>query len=92
MGLAACHTPPLARRLAVQSPVAQSPAARPLKQELTVQSKLAFPLAVGLIANYALSIISLSMVGQLGTQEMAAAALGSTLYSMSAKLLLMGCT
>jgi hypothetical protein len=51
---------------------------------------MAGPLALGLIANYSLSIISLSFVGKLGTAELAAAALGSTLYSMCGKLVMMG--
>jgi MATE family multidrug resistance protein len=59
-------------------------------QEIKVQTRLAIPIAVGLIANYLLTVISLAFVGHLGTQELAAAALGSTLYSMSAKILLQG--
>lgn len=56
----------------------------PLRQEIAEQSKLAAPLAVNLIANYSLSIVSLSFVGKLGdTSVLAAAALGSTLSSMS---------
>ena len=55
-----------------------------------MQARLAIPISVGLIANYLLSGISLAFVGHLGTQELAAAALGSTLYSMSAKILLQG--
>lgn len=56
----------------------------PLRQEIAEQSKLAAPLAINLIANYSLSIISLSFVGKLGdTSMLAAAALGSTLSSMS---------
>jgi Na+-driven multidrug efflux pump len=59
-------------------------------QEIRVQARLVIPVAVGLIANYLLTVIALAFVGQLGTQELAAAALGSTLYSMSAKILLQG--
>ena len=56
----------------------------PRRQESAEQSKLAAPLAINLIANYSLSIISLSFVGKLGdTSMLAAAALGSTLSSMS---------
>ncbi|KAI7842583.1 hypothetical protein COHA_003687 [Chlorella ohadii] len=73
-------------------PLPGPPAPRSLlRQEIAEQSKLAAPLAVNLIANYSLSIVSLSFVGKLGdTSVLAAAALGSTLSSMSGKVLLMG--
>ena len=45
---------------------------------------MAGPLALNLIANYSLNIVSLSFVGKLGdTQQLAAAALGTTLSAMS---------
>ncbi len=61
-----------------------------LAQELRAQSKLGLPLALGLVASYLIISISLSFVGQLGTAELAAAALGNTLYGMGARLFLMG--
>lgn len=72
------------------SPLSQRcPTPRSL-QELRSQAWLAVPTSINLIANYLLNVISLAFVGQLGTQELAAAALGTTLYSMSAKILLQG--
>lgn len=55
-----------------------------MAQEIAEQSRLAGPLALNLIANYSLNIVSLSFVGKLGdTQQLAAAALGTTLSAMS---------
>lgn len=51
------------------------------------QGRISAPLSIGLVANYLLSVISLSFVGHLGTAELAAAALATTLYSMSAKIM-----
>lgn len=60
-------------------------------QEVGEQARLAGPLALNLIANYSLNIVSLSFVGKLGdTQQLAAAALGTTLSSMTGKIPLMG--
>ncbi|PSC71055.1 MATE efflux family isoform A [Micractinium conductrix] len=62
-----------------------------LSQELTEQAHLAGPLALNLIANYSLNIVSLSFVGKLGdTSQLAAAALGTSLSAMSGKIPLMG--
>ncbi|PRW60882.1 MATE efflux family [Chlorella sorokiniana] len=61
-----------------------------LLQEVVKQGRISAPLSIGLVANYLLSVISLSFVGHLGTAELAAAALATTLYSMSAKIMLAG--
>lgn len=54
------------------------------------QARIAAPLAAGLVANYSLGIVSMSFVARLGTAELAAAALGNTLYSIGGKIVLMG--
>ncbi len=48
------------------------------------------PLALSLLAQYSVQIISMSFAGQLGTQELAVVALGSTLYGMGSRLVLLG--
>ena len=54
------------------------------------QARLALPLALSLLAQYSVQIISMSFAGQLGTQELAVVALGSTLYGMGSRLVLLG--
>lgn len=60
-----------------------SPPARPPSpaQEMAVQAGLSVPLSVGLIANFCLN---LGFVGHLGTEELAVAALATTLYELTA--------
>lgn len=59
-------------------------------QEMLIQARLSVPLSIGLIFNFCLCVISLGFVGHVGTTELAAAALATTLYEMTAKLLLTG--
>lgn len=59
-------------------------------QEVLLQGRISMPMSIGLVANYLLSVISLSFVGHLSTTELAAASLATTLYQMSAKILLAG--
>lgn len=47
-----------------------------------MQTKLAVPFSIGLILNNLIGIISLSFVGHLGTEDLAAAALATTLYTV----------
>ena len=57
---------------------------------MATQGKLAGPIAIGHITNLALSLISLAFVGHLDTKYLGAAALGTTLYNMTAKIVLAG--
>lgn len=75
---------PLGRRLSSRSRAAIAPAHSPITQEVAIQGRISAPMAVGLVANYLLSVISLSFVGRLGVAELAAASLATTLYSVRA--------
>ncbi|KAK9815228.1 hypothetical protein WJX72_000308 [[Myrmecia] bisecta] len=82
------------RRLSTDSaertvPVIKTPGGS-LLQEVQRQGVLAGPLIVNLMLNYSLSIISLSFVGHIGTAALAAAAMSTTVYSATGKLVLMG--
>ncbi|GAB4814513.1 hypothetical protein N2152v2_001559 [Parachlorella kessleri] len=65
-------------------------AAATVAHEVGRQARLALPLALSLLAQYSVQIISMSFAGQLGTQELAVVALGSTLYGMGSRLVLLG--
>lgn len=62
----------------------------PVLQEVGIQARMAVPLAVGHLTNMLLSVISLAFVGQLGQAELAAAALGNTLYMLVCRVAMAG--
>jgi multidrug resistance protein, MATE family len=60
------------------------------KNEVLIQLKAAFPLALNLISSYSLQIIGLAFVAKLGSTDLAAAALATALASVSGKIIVMG--
>ena len=61
------------------------------EQELLAQCRLSLPLTGGMIASYSLNITSLAFLGSSsGPDALAATAMGSALYSMGGRTLLMG--
>ncbi|KAL4857142.1 Protein DETOXIFICATION 15 [Chlorella vulgaris] len=67
------------------------PSLSAVRHEVAEQWHMAGPMALNLVANYSMNIVCLSFVGKLGdTQQLAAAALGTTLSAMVGKIPLMG--
>ncbi|PRW56780.1 DETOXIFICATION 16-like [Chlorella sorokiniana] len=60
------------------------------KREATTLSALALPISITNLAAFAISLVTLSVVGRLGSFEMSAAVLATVLYNVSGLSLLLG--